>query len=211
MKASATSEDARFILDDVATPLVNAPSSLPLYVACLCSDGDLRSQWVKYADGVTGFAVGLDRLACFEAAGERFYSLGPLMYQAAEQEAHYQTALTEVIDDLVPHYRSMVESPLELTLLFSLGLVITMTLVKNTAFSDELEWRLMRQQLAAGDSPNLKVRAPDIPYEEFPLDGLIVEVVAGPLAVPELVDEVRRLLDRRGLGHLPLRRSTLSW
>jgi hypothetical protein len=209
MRPTYTSEDALFILDDIATPLVNASTGLPLFVACLCSNGDLRSQWDNYAAGGTGFAVGLDRLALFEAAGQRFYSLGPVIYPEAEQEAHYQTVLSDAIG-LVPEHRGTM-SPLQLTLLFSLGLVITMTLVKNTAYSDELEWRLMRQQLAAGDSPNLKVRPPDIPYEEFPLEGLITEVVAGPRAAPESSDEVRRLLDKMGLERVPLLRSSLVW
>jgi hypothetical protein len=196
MRSTTTSEDARFILDDIATPLVHAPS------------GDLQSQWTLYADNGTGFAIGLSRVALIEAAGQRFYSLGPLIYSVPAQEAHYE-ALTAAIDDLVPQYRCTVGSLLELALLFSLGIVIVMTLVKNPAFSDELEWRLMRQQLVAGDSPNRKVRPPGIPYEDFPIEGPITDVVAGPSATEESVDEVRRVLDRKGLGHIRVRRSAL--
>jgi hypothetical protein len=216
MKVTATSRDARWILDGVAGVLAKASSGLPVYAACLCASGDLRSQWDDHADHGTGFAVGLDRDKLRVAGLPRRYNLGPVIYAVSEQEALLEKSLAEAIE-VVPQYAGAMGSPEKFLLLFALGITITLTVIKNGRFKGEHEWRLMRQELLGGASPDVKRRGPaGTPYEEFALDDaktgtcLITEVVAGPSATRVSVEEVRRLLDWQGLNHVVVKRSALS-
>ena len=68
----------------------------------------------------------------------------------------------------------------------------------------------MRLETHLAGTPEPKVREPGIRYEEVTLDNAaagecsITEVVAGPAATPESLDEARQLLDGCGLGHVPV-------
>jgi hypothetical protein len=216
MSATTTSDAARWVLDTIAGSLARADSGMPLYVACLCADGDLTRQWSDYAEDSTGFAVGLDRAELYEVGVQQGYSLGYLIYDESKQEALLEERLTEAIA-LVPQYANVAGSPVDPRLLFGLGITLALTDIKNPRFSEEHEWRLMWPQVRIDMSPPVKQRGtPGIPYLEFVLENsktgrcLITEVVAGPSATPASVDEMRRLLDRQGLGHVAVRRSTLS-
>jgi hypothetical protein len=216
----STSGNARWLLD-VATLVAQADNGLPdgglpLYAACVCANGDLPSQWNDYADQGTGFAVGMDRGVLYEAARRQGYSLGPVIYAEHDQETHLEKSLMEAIQ-LVPECQATTDSPLELTVLFATSIVETLTLIKSHRFSEEAEWRLMRQQLPEGAAdvpPRRRTRGPaNIPYEDMALTNAetgeiaIAEIIAGPAAPVASVERVRRRLDRHGLGHVALSRS----
>jgi hypothetical protein len=215
IEASAESDYAHQLIQMVADTIANADTGLPLYVACLCAEADLPSQWEAYGRRGTGFAVGLDRAALYEAGLHIGYSLGYLRYDVSEQETLLHERLTEAIS-LVPQYINTL-TPQMFLLTFGLGITIALTDIKNPRYSAEREWRLERQQLVTGISPRRRVRGPArIPYEEFPLEDpvsgkcLVTEVLAGPSATAASVEEIRRLLDEHGLSHVPLVRSGLS-
>jgi hypothetical protein len=216
MSTTASSDAARWVLDVVAGALIRANSALPLYVACLCADGDLESQWHAYAQRGTGFAVGFNRADLREAGLQQGYSLGYLVYDVGKQEALLEERLAEAIS-LVPQYVNGADPSVDPRLLFGLGITLALTDIKNPRFSEEREWRLMWPQVRIDVSPTVKHRgAAGIPHLEFALENavsgrcLIREVVAGPLATEDSVREVRRLLDGHGLGHVPVMRAALS-
>lgn len=212
MKATDASDDARWVLETVAGALVHASTGLPLYVACFCTEDDLPSQWEAHAGRGRGFALGFDRAGLYEATRPNDYNLGSLIYEVAGQEALLERVLTEAIS-LIPQYRG--ETAVTRTLLFGIGITLALTGIKNPRYSDEHEWRLMRQELDA-NSPQ-RWRTHDgrrIPYDTFSLENsatgesLLTEIIAGPSASPGSVEEIRRLLDGQRLGRVRVRRST---
>jgi hypothetical protein len=153
----------------------------------------------------TGFAIGFDRSILYQCAESQGYSLGPLIYEPAEQEAHLAKCLNDLIDKIVPDLMRQNTAIVEMALDTALGLTIAMLLVKNFRFSAEAEWRLMNQAMSPASSPLQK----DDDNLWLPSTGeaAITEVVVGPLTSPDQVALMRELLDREGLRHVAVKKS----
>jgi hypothetical protein len=191
----------------IAEGLAEADGGLAAYATCLCPNWDLLSQWNDYGDRGAGFAIGFDRSILYQCAESQGYSLGPLIYDPAEQEAHLVKCLDELIDDIVPELMRSDTANVTMALLLVLGLTIAMLLIKNFRFSSEAEWRMMNQTLSPATSPLEK--------EEVNLrlptgHSAIVEVIAGPTADPGQLALMRAQLDRKDLRHVELRKSELA-
>ena len=141
------------------------------FATCFCSKGDLLSQWRGYAGGTGGFAIGFSQ----EALRGRTYAfhphrgpdmvaltsdpiLRPVAYGrdagAAAIDAHIDELMARsdasLMTDGRPQTRNMARN-----LLFSL-LVDAVTTVKDSAFEEEQEWRLV---LVSETQFPVKVRA----------------------------------------------------
>ena len=191
----------------IAEGLAKADGGHAAYATCFCPNWDLLSQWNGYGDRGAGFAIGFDRSILYQCANSQGYSLGPLIYEPAEQEAHLAKCLDELINEIVPDLMHRDTSNVEMGLLLVLGLTIAMLLVKNFRFSAEAEWRLMNQTMSPATSPLEK----DYVNLWHPTTGeaAITEVVVGPTVHSDQVALMRDLLDRKRLRHVIVRRSEL--
>lgn len=212
MEAISDSSYERWILA-IAKIIAEAESGPTVYAACTSEVGDLWSQWDVFADGGTGFAIGLNRRVLHASAAQQGYSVYPMIYDVSEQEAHYQTQFRDAVD-AIPAVEEDLGRGSQLALLLGVAFSYPLTVVKNHQYVTEGEWRLMRMNAHLEEAPEPMVRNPDVCYEEVALDDAttgecsITEVVAGPNATSESIDEARRLLDRCGFSHVRVQRST---
>jgi hypothetical protein len=192
----------------IAKGLAESDGGHSAYAACLCPNWDLLSQWIDHGNRGTGFAIGFDRSILYQCAESQGYSLGPLIYEPAEQEAHLAKCLNDLIDKIVPDLMRQNTAIVEMALDTALGLTIAMLLVKNFRFSAEAEWRLMNQTMSPASSP---LQKDDVNlWLSSTGEAAITEVVVGPLTPPDHVALMRDLLDRQGLRHVVVRQSELS-
>jgi hypothetical protein len=208
---------ARVVCEAVAA-LASAPTSPDTFVASLCDDGDNLGQWRGYGGHGQGFAVGFDRERLRVAAQAQDYSLIRLIYEQAAQEAQLEKSIREAIEVVARWGVDRASAPPAIDQLLSLGVAFTLVTlcIKNPYFKDEREWRLARVIVAGLSEGRSKARTRagvDVPYEEVTLvdatdETPIVEVVLGPMARSDaIVAEVRDLLDRSNLEHIPIRKS----
>lgn len=214
------------------------------FATCFCSDGDLLSQWRGYAGGTGGFAIGFSQ----EALRNRTYALhpakAPMMPEQTSEttlrpvaygreagtaaiDAHIDKLMTGPNANLVTDGRPQFQG-LARNLLFSL-LVDAVTTVKDSAFKDEREWRLVTltedqfpvkiRARARGLVPYMDV-AVNIVYEENAVERAayyrdhptIVDLVVGP--GPDQAEQVlaaRELLRITGHNSAVVRPSTVPF
>jgi hypothetical protein len=134
------------IVFDSAAALATAPSSLDIFVASLCEDGDNLGQW----RGFGGFAIGFRRESLAAISEMQDYSLIRVIYDVDEQAAHVGNALKELVPIVKAWATDNSNAPpaLEQLLLIGSGLTIVMLWIKNPFFRDEREWRLDRVNLS---------------------------------------------------------------
>jgi len=212
---------------------------------CLSEERDLLSQWRGYAADGQGFSVGfskeyLNRLAEQQVLDEPRFSLKQVIYDPIAQESAlmptYNEFKTEIDagklkfpyppgllfhDDVAANERyeqerKQYEEALRTVLVKILGAIGNLYTLKNQAFSEEKEWRLI-SYLTKSASDRCMYRASGnrlIPYRVFDLKHLdtpsILEVIIGPKNVtPEFV--VEKMLDQHGFSQVQVRRSTATY
>jgi hypothetical protein len=214
MEAASDDGYERWVLA-IAKVVATAESGPMVYAACVSEAQDRSSQWGTFAARGSGFAVGLDRRTLHAAAAQQDYSLCPLIYDVLKQEAHYERQFRTAIET-IPGVEAELGRDVKLALLLGISFSYVMTIVKNHRYASEGEWRLLRLDEQLEERPPPKVRGSGVHYEEVALldpttgECAITEVMAGPAASSESIEEARDLLDRCGLGHVPLHRSTIA-
>jgi hypothetical protein len=211
---------------------------------CLSEKPDTLSQWRGYADDGRGFSIGftkeyLEELAKAKANGRfGFLRLDKVLYEDAEHEAALRPAYDQI--------KSLVDSGKFKTSLNTLGMLLvpdkehesrlskerseainnlyaavvdtfpSVHMLKNKAFSEEAEWRLVsylaRKNLASAlFRPSIDRL---IPYREFELEPLscksIAEVYVGPKNItPSYV--IENFLALNGYTEVLVKRSAASY
>lgn len=182
-----------------------------VYVACLCEEGDLLSQWRSYAgrDTAGGYALQFRHrtpwTGWIDHLGRKTLRLQRVLYDRGDQLA----AFSGLIELLAPVYdvdhserrmeavtRNLVDGILELA-----------TLCKHPSFREEREWRIVYERSSDEDPLEIRHRISRglfIPYVALELPAAvgamaghlpIVEVRCGPSLEPGLKqDGVKRLL-----------------
>ncbi|BBO09239.1 DUF2971 domain-containing protein [Bradyrhizobium sp. TM102] len=212
---------------------------------CMSEEGDLLSQWRGYAGDGVGVSIGFSK-EYFEAlAGARYahqtgeaLSLHRIAYSREDQTNLVQS----ILDDAVQAVRAgaldtgTLLTPLEgnrkaevdkqfrsLTASF-LSLHLVQYRVKNPAFSEEREWRLISliQSYASeasvhGDLSRMEFRSGHdriVPYRVLPLEeaasSCITEVVLGPKNITP-TRYITAALERYGWKDVPVRVSAASY
>jgi len=197
--------------------IADAEKGPTVYAACTCGAEDKPSQWRDFADFGRGFAIGLNRRALYDAASAQGYSLFTLIYDAAEQREFLETQVREGTEALPGIEESMGKGP-GMALLMGLAISFPLVFPNNPQYASEEEWRIGRLDTGLDDGPYPPKGVWDDGYEYEsvalgnPVTGekSITDVVAGPNATSESIDDARRLLQRKGLGHIEIRRSALS-
>jgi hypothetical protein len=166
------------------------------FVACFCAQRDLLSQWRGYAAG--GYAIGFRTEVLRQAADPNaafHFDLFPVQY-GIEGEA------TEAVKDRIA--RVIAELPWRrprgpLGTVLVDALVRVFATIKDPAFSEEKEWRLVTTGWR-GLMPPLNLRVAEngvlVPYIEHTVrDEALAEIVVGPGEHQELrVEGVHRLV-----------------
>lgn len=176
---------------------------------CLSENRDLLSQWRGYADDGRGLCIGFNSSyfeklgAHLTKKGEKSFSLKKIVYDIDGQRAiankHFKqikqlldqgafrplqgTLLTPTTEDDQSEIRKATQSGV----FAIMNAMLKMFDVKNPAFSEEQEWRLVSFSVKQDDDSDLKFRASGdkiIPYFEVKLDDLGVQpisaIVLGP-------------------------------
>jgi hypothetical protein len=149
------------------------------YAACFCEEGDLLSQWRGYSGGVGGYALGFRSrdLQPFRASTpERRFVLRPVVYDPNEQRElirtfllEVDTALAELLEGDLAQRETDVHTVAYVTI--QRQMLECMLTMKNPAFKEEREWRLIHYR--SGFS-----REPEATVEYRPTRSFIVPYVA---------------------------------
>ena len=179
-----------------------------IYVSCFCEVDDLLSQWRAYgASG--GFAIGFDSEALAAATLEN-------QDVRLEQVLYGEHAMVEMVKRVVPAIAPHPKSHPGTQGYFQARRVAfpALATVKNSAFAEEREWRLL---VAGTDNQDgLEFRIGNlglIPYVELAFDvSAVREVIVGPGGHQELREEsVRRILRVSGFDSVNVRVSSAPY
>lgn len=209
---------------------------------CMSEQPDILSQWRGYADDGQGFSIGfskayLEELARSANSHESSFHLERVLYKPSEHEA----ALKPTYDEIKRRIDSGELKKLEFAGLLSLlseeetkklnaehlkskinlglpllGAFPKVHILKNIAFSEELEWRLITYFDKASDKKALFRATRDrlIPYREFKLESMsqnsIVAIYVGPKNItPDFV--IERFLSLNGFSNVEIHHSAASY
>ncbi|MGW1781683.1 DUF2971 domain-containing protein [Streptomyces sp. NPDC002143] len=174
-------------------------SPLHVYVTCFCLTGDLLSQWRGYG-GVGGYSICF-RSDILKSVADRFRRgdfLG-IVYGFDEAVKYHR-------DHFFPEHLYSGTTLMD-------DYLKALTTIKNPAFSEEREWRLMIPREEIRDDVGFRVGPVGVtPYLEvtFPRDA-VTEVIVGPGQHPkERANGIRQLLDRYGMNWVQVKLSTTS-
>jgi hypothetical protein len=183
---------------DRAVQLLDSEAPTRLYVACLCANSDLLSQWRGYAFE-DGFALGLETAALGVGVA------CPAGGIARLRNVSYGLDETTEIDHLVNVLtRATNSAEIELVVRSIVGKVAYPMLasIKHPAFREECESRLILNDEDGSLQPEFRIGTFGvIPYVSLDVRALLREVIVGPGRHQDVkLRGVRRLLD--STGHL---------
>jgi hypothetical protein len=146
------------------------------YAACFCEDGDLLSQWRGYAGGTGGYSLGFrtrDFRRWNESIPERRFTLRPVIYDPDEQMELIRTFLVSIdgaLDELLDHLPDRAQEIHGVAYgTIQRQMLECMLTMKNPAFKEEREWRLIHVRSGFSREPEARVeyrptRAFIVPY-----------------------------------------------
>lgn len=209
---------------------------------CLSGKPDILSQWRGYANDGRGFSVGFSSeylVALRDKRKERdeaSFGTVKVEYELEEQKKVVLPIFLEMKEIIARGALRMPRSILgsagktaeELAKeddeakkasndfsLSLLGLLNHLYRIKNPAFAEEDEWRLLSYLIGDDDECEFRTAADRIiPYREFHLEELdtppIEEVYLGPRNISQM-DDVGRFLKRHGLKDCGVKRSSATY
>lgn len=203
-----------------------------VFVVSASKQGDLLNQWAHYG-GDDGFAVGLrpsDAMRTLDASGRPNPPTGGLpvlegwrsvVYAEKRQRENAREILNWCAEWYIGHRSGTESSTAGTGSLAGLVLNSVLSTFKHSAFEDEREVRYIAA-LRPNQAPSFRLAAGRIvPYVSIGRDtktagfreygSMIAEVVLGPNVSAPTEAVIRDLLAARGLGDLPLRRSTVPF
>jgi hypothetical protein len=189
-------------------------SEIEWYVASLCEDPDLLTQWIGYGHQ-GGYSIGFDAEKLHEMRREsddKQYFLSQVVYDREQQISKLLAQARRYVPGRVG---ASDEEKVETLHDEVRGCLLDLFLCKNQAFQHESEWRLwdfgtdvkLRHFRAARNMGVIPYMAFDVGKDK---ESLIREVWIGPTDQgPECVRAVEMLLDRHGLEGVLVHRSDI--
>ena len=180
---------------------------IKIYVCSFSEKGDLLSQWRGYSRGDPACSIGCKFNVLAELASEKHFSLEKCIYEESEQENDIRNITKHIFNAITEedqNSRTHITDNLKLLIrnLFKLAPTI-----KDTAFKEEEEWRLI-STLEYDCKPKFrKGLSMIVPYVCFPIvtkEGkpIIDSIRISPLSHPELselsINSVKALLESKG-------------
>lgn len=183
-----------------------------MYVSCFCSVGDLLSQWRGYGGQGGGFAIGFDRLRLekYCQAGNKTTNPLPLIYDKEEQGRPVLN-LTRRACEIAAKHDLKPNDFEDFNNAFTFHLTTYMPQIKNPAFREESEWRLL--SIGSEETPKFRpARGIIVPYLELssiPPD-VFKSVTLGPAVEPEFgLRPTKLFLESHGMTHVEVRQSQI--
>jgi hypothetical protein len=177
---------------------------LQVFVTCFCEQGDLLSQWRGYGQ-LAGYAIGFDR-AELEASAKPPTTLRKVIY--GEEAAPKLTTMVQAIID----HPAMAHTVSRGAAMAEREVIPMVVHVKDSAFSDEKEWRLATTRYTYNAGANdaedeVYHRAGRLgitPYVKMPFErSALREIRIGPGPYPKLRQQgVESLLAGKGFGQV---------
>jgi Protein of unknown function (DUF2971) len=163
------------------------------YAACFCEEGDLLSQWRGYAGGVGGYSLGFkvrDFQRWRESTPERRFVLRPVVYDPAEQRELVRAFLLDIdaaLAELLAGGLAAREQEVHAIAYATIQrqMLECMLTMKNPAFKEEREWRLIHHRSGF-------TREPEAVVDYRPTRSFIVPYVALDITPmgPEVLEHV---------------------
>lgn len=213
--------------DDVWRHFVDNTS--PRYIACFSKRKDSLSQWRAYAQDGEGVAIGFDEEK-FGAEGKHIHYNTEVKKSLCLCDAEYYDDL-DIQDDLIQRADELRCNPnndpnhmSKSSTLFASYCTALSIAMKNPAFEEEDEKRLVYSAIILKDDEGIKVKNPigDLHHRisngfltsyfeyNFPVDDLIKEIILGPKNKFQDID-MRSFLAMNSLGNVGFSRSTATY
>lgn len=217
--------DPKFRIYIIAKVFNADNNALPL-IGCMSLDGDLLSQWRAYADDGAGFSIGFSSNLILEGLGVNFEKVE---YNRRKQ---YKTILYFLVKAHKIWERE--NQNFEKIDFISTGFSIDLNYLKNSAFSEEKEARIVRlvvkdskknEYIDVGGNSQLQVIRPlevkkrirngeDILYIELPLEipnqQIIKEIILGPKCSID-IDKLKSKLQSLNKNNIKIHKSKISY
>ena len=209
---------------DMLTGLLSEPLGRRFYVASFSEKSDDLGQWRGYGDWGQGICLGYNYLALEKS---RSWFSGWVVYEPLLQAKVSDMIVQDIISRVVPNIT--LDPPLEgqiinaATRLLRVILPAAILLMKDPAFRDEAEYRLIQAE-DAPSPPQIKYRLRGsrlVPYIEMafsdsktlnPVPAPLEEVVLGPASNDHLnIAAVKGLLSSRGLYEITVTPSPIPF
>ena len=184
------------------------------YVSSFSEDGDSLSQWRAYCPPTGGYAIGIPSAQLAALAEEKNWLFTKCVYKPSKRDS----IIKEVIEDFLKqykdgliderylnklHFKDLDEYQTNIASRFQLYIAKIGGVIKNEAFKDEQEWRLISPSIIEDDD-NIEFRdgaSCVVPYYKFPLSTKInpnlvefgddeLKLVVGP--TPQMNNEAKQ-------------------
>lgn len=182
------------------------------YVSCFCENGDLLSQWRAYGDKGAGYSLGFRTSSLRKQFHEA--NLGHSLPSVIAKVEYKKDVQEKILNDIMDFHKENLDTALRnrdedqiqktRRLLLS-DLLVHIAFFKNSAFSEENEWRAVSSLGHKGDKAHTKFRPSRdflVPYIELPISedsfssrsageegDVIEEIIIGPHREPDLAKD----------------------
>ena len=181
--------------------IVDELARFETYICSFSENSDALSQWRAYSPQGTGYALGFNTEALSPRMEAQQFRFAHCYYDEAEQTQFLKligkvasTHFREDLDPTTPPKTRRDFDQLRATRHFVVNFALAGPMLKDHAFSDEVEWRMISSPYASLAPERLRVRSGrsfPVPYYEFELTApgeplLLNELVIGPCPDPDL-------------------------
>lgn len=186
-----------------------------IFVSSLTRNGNLLSQWRGYSSGGQGYSICFDAEQLCGLARRQQFRVGRCTYDHAGQDSFAKRAVEHVRDAYArfnwreAHVANQMRPFDEFFNTLEVEIITCAALLKNPAFSEEDEWRLVSPLFPRGKLPGLKFRPAWsclVPFIEFSLtddNGELTAIngaIVGPSSNPDQAIMSASLLLGQRLG-----------
>lgn len=187
-----------------------------IYVGSFSENGDLLSQWRAYGSSNSGYAIGFSSEKLGEVARNHGFYLSKCIYDFEIQEKIIRELIVKQLisgsfPDPAPYKYSMKTgdyTDLDATVFWH-ELSLLAPLIKDKAFQEEQEWRLISGSTIYLQHTEFRKGVsfiiPYFPLHLSPINELISSIIISPTPHPEISQEtLRMLLIKENFSHLNL-------
>jgi hypothetical protein len=134
------------LIDKLKVELTTEARFLKIYVCSFSCNGNLLSMWRGYCPGGKGYSIGFDCSRLVDLAKEQGFYFGKCRYK--EQEDIIETLIDKALKDLREYSgdltrRQTINTEPDPLRDFHINVLTIAPLLKDLAFSEENEWRLI--------------------------------------------------------------------
>jgi len=215
-QASCTNDAEHNVLEDMRDG-IDGNESINICVSSFSSVPDSLSQWRAYSGGGSGFSMGFAGSFLKEVADAHDFYLAPCIYDRRQQMA----LLNALVDDALTKNINLKETgeyddyPAGGVLPANLN--VYAPIIKDEAFKEEEEWRLISRPLSCRNNRFSFREGPSmlIPYYKMPMrnsggEFLVHDIIVGPCSYQhQALSAAKSFLVSNGFRHLSVRKTSV--